>query len=181
MGERICNATWAMNKESGAAYQGALLDVVINHLCDIAYSFNEIALTKVVNNTVINTRPCIKVNTNMLIRVLLLQHISKADIFVPTTEGWKLKKGLLYEYNPNVETSMKVGERSLFLCQKYGIQIGEDEYDAIRSFDKTEEQFAGSYVTPLSLMVRTANQFACLEMRRQYDLYNKSKQQEIER
>ena len=181
LGEKICNATWAMNADSGAAYQGALLDVVMNHLCDIAYSFNEVALTRLIDNTLTNVRPYIKVNTNMLIRVLLLQHISKAEIFTPTTESWKVKKGTLYEYNKDIETTLKVGERSLFLCQKYGIQLTEDEFDAMRIIDKMEEQSIATYTTPLALMVKTANQFACLEIRRQWDYLYKQKQQTLEK
>lgn len=177
MGERIRIGTWSMAEESGAAYDGALLDVVMNHLCSLAYCFNEVAFTD--QRTKKMTHPYIKVNTDMLIRVLLLQHISKADIFVPQSEQWKAKKGMLYMYNPYIETTLKVGERTLFLCQKYGIYLNEDEYDALRVIDRMDEQSISTYTTPLALMVRMANQFACMEMRRQWEFTHKQQSQQI--
>lgn len=178
IGDKIRTATWAMNAESGAAYQGSLLNVVMNHLCDLAYSFNEVALTNTKTNTI--SHPFIKVSTDMLIRVLLLQHISKAELFIPQTETWKIKRGMLYTYNPDIETTLKIGERSLFLCQKYGIYLSEDEYDALRAIDKMDDASIGQYQTPLALMVKMANQFASMEMRRQWDYVNKTKIQQLE-
>lgn len=179
LGEKFRTATWSMAVESGGAYAGAMLDIVLNHLCNLAYCFNEIALTDI--RTKNTTHPYIKVSTDMLIRVLLLQHISKAELFVPQTEQWKAKKGMLFTYNPEIETTLKVGERSLYLCQKYGIALSEDEFDAMRVIDKMEEQSIGTYTTPLALMVRMANQFACIEIRRQWERLNKQQPQTLEK
>lgn len=181
LGSQIAHAPFAMETPSGAAYNGALLDVVLNHLCIIAFHLNEWGMTASSTQQIVH--PYLKVNTNMLLRVLLLQHISKAELFVSQQESWKLKKGMLYQFNNDITTTLRTGERSLFLCQKYGITLTEDEFDAMRIIDKLDELSANAYISPLAQMVKTVNQFAALEMRRLYETANvqKNKQQTIEK
>ena len=67
-------------------------------------------------------------------------------------------------------TTLKCGERSIFLCQKYGIKLSEEEYEAIRIIDKDDEnKKADTYVNPLCQMVKIANQLTAIECHRQYE------------
>lgn len=181
LGGKIAHAPYSMENTSGAAYNGALLDVVINHLCVIAFHLNEWGMTNTANKQIVH--PYLKVNTYMLLRVLLLQHISKAELYVAQQEAWKVKKGMLYQFNNDITTTLRTGERSLYLCQKYGIALTEDEFDAIRIIDKLDELSTNAYISPLAQMVKTVNQFTALEMRRLYETANaqKNKQQTIEK
>ena len=159
-GDKIRIASFALNDISGSAYQGSLLDVVLYNLCAIANHINENAFG-------INDKGKIKhnnlyVNKSNLFKVLLLQHISKAEMFVPVTEQWKLNKGIFYEFNPNLTTSMKLGERSLFICSKYGIQFTEEEYAAMKVLDKDEDK-TNSFITPLEEIVKISNQLTAIE------------------
>lgn len=169
IGEQLKDCSFSMNDDSGSAYQGSMIDIVLNHLCSVAYNINEVVFgpTGKFNS--------MRVNPDMLMRVLLLQHIAKAEMFVNTRDTWKVKKGMLYEFNTNLKASLKLGERSLYLCQKYGIELAEEEYEAIRIIDKSEDDKIMFYVNPLCSIVKMANQFVAVEMRQKY-INNKEKE-----
>ena len=169
IGEQLKDCSFSMNDDSGSAYQSSMIDIVLNHLCSVAYNINEVVFgpTGKFNS--------MRVNPDMLMRVLLLQHIAKAEMFVNTRDTWKVKKGMLYEFNTNLKASLKLGERSLYLCQKYGIELAEEEYEAIRIIDKSEDDKIVFYINPLCSIVKMANQFVAVEMRQKY-INNKEKE-----
>ena len=169
IGEQLKDCSFSMNDDRGSAYQGSMIDIVLNHLCSVAYNINEVVFgpTGKFNS--------MRVNPDMLMRVLLLQHIAKAEMFVNTRDTWKVKKGMLYEFNTNLKASLKLGERSLYLCQKYGIELAEEEYEAIRIIDKSEDDKIMFYINPLCSIVKMANQFVAVEMRQKY-INNKEKE-----
>lgn len=168
LGEDIKNCSFSMNDDSGSAYQGSMIDVVLNVLCKIAYNINEKAF---------ENEPNLKVNTAMLMRVLLLQHIAKAQMFVPQRESWKLKKGILFDFNDDLKTILKLGERTIFLCQKYDIKLNEEEYEALRYIDKADDK-SDYMVSPLCAIVKTANIMTAIECRKRY--HSKNKKETIE-
>lgn len=148
LGENIKNCTFAIHTSTNCAYKGALLDVVLNNLCAFAYEFNERLKA---------TLPNMYVDPNSLMRVLLLQHISKVEMFVPQEQEWKIKNGFIYDFNPSLNTVMKLGERSLWYCLKYKINLTEEEFEAIRSIDK-DDKTDNQHVNPLVFIVKMANQ-----------------------
>ena len=158
-GEKIKLASFAMNEVSGGAYQGSLLDIVLYELCVIANHINENAFG--MNDKGRLKHEDIYVSKESMLKVLLLQHISKCELFVPTSEQWKINKGMFYEFNPSLTASLKMGERSLYICSKCGIQFTEEEWEAMKILDKEkDETFA--FTTPLSQIVKTANQFTTI-------------------
>ena len=159
-GDKIKIASFSLNDISGSAYQGSLLDVVLYNLCAIANHINEKAFG--MNNKGKVQHNHLYVNKSNLFKVLLLQHISKSEMFVPVTEQWKINKGIFYEFNPNLMTSMKLGERSLFICSTYGIQFTEEEYAAMKILDKDEDK-TNSFITPLEQLVKISNQLTAIE------------------
>lgn len=168
-GDLIKNASFAMTKTTGGAYQGSLLDVVLSNLCVIASHINEDGFG--INQKGKIKHPFLQVDKNSLMKVLLLQHISKAELFVPSNEQWKINRGSLYEFNPSLQTSLKLGDRSVFMCQKYGIRLTEEEFDAIKVLDKEEDK-NNSFITPLAELVKIANQLVAVE------LYQRNKTEE---
>ena len=165
-GDNIKLASFAMNETSGGAYQGSLLDIVLSNLCVIASHINENAFG--INDKGKIKHPFLQVDKQSLMKVLLLQHISKAEIFVPSNEQWKINKGFLYDFNPNLQTSLKLGERSILMCMKCGITLTEEEYEAMKICDKDDDK-NNSFVTPLGEIVKIANQLTAIE------IYNKNK------
>ena len=163
IGNNIKTASFSINETSGCAYSGSMIDVVLNKLCTIAFSINEFGYKYSQN---------LKVNPQMLMRVLLLQHISKCELFIPQTQQWKLKNGFPFEFNPDLNAKLKCGERSLYLCNRYGIKFSEDEFEAMTIIDKQDEKF-DFFITPLSALVKSVNQMAQIDLRIEY---NKNKQ-----
>jgi hypothetical protein len=158
-----------MQDEYGGCYAGSLVEVTLHTLCRIGYEINENAFGK--NGKESFAHPLLAVNTNKLMRVLLLLNLAKAEMFVDETEQWKIKKGIMYKFQ-DFETSLKLGARTLFLCQKYGIVLEEDEYEAILSIDDAEDNGA-RFRTPLYTLVKAAKLFAMVEIRQ--DWVNKNK------
>lgn len=160
LGDEIKNAPFGMQEDSGCAYRGGMIDVVLNHLCKTAYAINEKAFEG--NDT-------LRVNFDKLMKVLLLQHIAKAQMFVPQTESYWIKKGKIYSFNDELTTNMKCGERSVYLCAKYGIKIEEDEYEAIRIVDKAADDAALYHVSPLAMLTLAVNQLTWVELRKEQE------------
>lgn len=167
-GELLKKATYGMNEDSGSAYDGSLLDIVLNKLC--LYSFN-------INNTLSDS---MKVDKNSLLRVLLLQHISKCEMFIPQTVDWLRKKGTLYEFNPNIKGQLKTGERSAYICMKYGITLSEEEYEAIRVIDKDCDDKSQYYASPLATIVKLTNMLVNADLKENYKnrMNEKNKEEE---
>ena len=175
LGEKIKDASFSLQENSGSAYQGAMLDVVLNKLCTLAYHINDGAYGLNEKNKL--KHPLLQVNIDMLMRVLLLQHIAKSEIFILQEQQWKAKNGYLYDFNPNLSTVLKCGERSIYICMKYGIELTEEEYEAIRIIDKEDDK-TNPYLTPLCQMVKMVNQLAAIESRQEF--LSKQKMESIE-
>ena len=169
LGEKLKNASFNMNEANGGCYEGSLIEVILNNLCTLGYHINELAFG--LNSKGKRNHPFLNVNTEMIMRVLLLQHISKAEYFIPQTEAWKKNKGQLFDFNGELETQLKMGERSAFLCMKHGIQLSEIEFEAMTIVDKDDKCF-NSHQNQLVVLVKTINQLVAVELQRKYD-YNK--------
>lgn len=166
LGDKIKNASFMLNNAADAAYQGSMLNVVLNNLCLIACHINEMALGGQNPKTNKAYHPNLYVDKNSLMKVLLLQHISKCEMFVPERNDWKIKNGNFYAFNENLVCPLKGGERSILICMKYGIKLTEEEFDAIRIIDKEDNEKNNMYITPLSLVVKLANQLTSVELYR---------------
>lgn len=169
LGEKLKNASFNMNEANGECYEGSLIEVILNNLCTLGYHINELAFG--LNDKGKRNHPFLNVNTEMIMRVLLLQHISKAEYFITQTENWKKNKGYLFDFNGELETQLKMGERSAFLCMKHGIQLSEIEFEAMTIVDKDDKCF-NSHQNQLVVLVKTINQLVAVELQRKYD-YNK--------
>lgn len=163
LGEKIKVAPFCMSTKNGMAYEGALLETVLYRLCSIASLINE-NVFGMKSKSGVHMHPHIYVNNRMLMRVLLLQHIAKAVMFTPEVEEWKKRRGDLYMFNDaEMKTTMKLGQRSAFLCMKYGIELCEEEFEAIHAIDKTDDGVVNSFVSPLAWLVKVANQVVAIE------------------
>lgn len=169
LGEKLKNASFNMNEANGGCYEGSLIEVILNNLCTLGYHINELAFG--LNDKGKRNHPFLNVNTEMIMRVLLLQHISKAEYFITQTENWKKNKGYLFDFNGELETQLKMGEHSAFLCMKHGIQLSEIEFEAMTIVDKDDKCF-NSHQNQLVVLVKTINQLVAVELQRKYD-YNK--------
>lgn len=177
-GDKIKNATFNINEANGACYDGSLIDTVLNTLCVIGYHINEYGFGKNENDKL--RHPFLCVNNDMLMRVLLLQHIGKADMFIPQTENWKKNNGMLYDFNGELDTQLKLGERSVFMCMNNGINLSEQEFEAIMSIDKDEKK-NNSHQNVLYTVVKFVNSLTSIELQRRHDYYETEKPIKIEK
>jgi hypothetical protein len=179
IGEKIKHAPYSMNDEHGGCYDGALIETVLFTLCRIGFEMNENAFGKNGKEDGKFSHPFLAVNTYKLMRVLLLSNIAKAVFFETETEQWKQKRGLMYRFIES-DSSLNLGEKTLYLCQKYGIKLDEDEYEAIISSDKDDENGI-RYRTPLYVMVKAVTMFAMVELRRKWMSEHQPKSEKTEK
>jgi hypothetical protein len=64
--------------------------------------------------------------------------------YIPNDSDWHVKQGFYYKYNTEL-THMRVSDRSLFMLQKYGIEVSENEYLTIKLHDGCYEEANMSY------------------------------------
>jgi hypothetical protein len=66
-------------------------------------------------------------------------------VYIPNQSQWhRENQGLMFNYNPAI-THMRIAERSLFVLQKYGIRVSENEFLAIRLHDGLYEEANKQY------------------------------------
>lgn len=64
----------------------------------------------------------------------------KEDYYIEQDSSWhKEKLGQLYKMNPNIQF-MKVPHRALFIAQKYGIELTQEEYIAVLVSDGMHDE-----------------------------------------
>lgn len=162
LGDKIKEASFAITAETGAG-KGTLLNCVLTGLCTIATHINECAFGK--NKKENPQHPHLFVNQESLMKVLLLQHISKCQMFVQVKDDWKIGRGILYDFNPLNDSTLKLGEYSAYMCMKYGIDLSLEEYEAMKIIDKKDEK-ASNYLTPLCEIVKISNELCGIEILR---------------
>lgn len=146
------------NEDSGGAYEGSLIE----HINSIGkYAFN-------INNLLPET---IRVNVDSLIKVCLIHQISKSLMLVKNTVDYEIKKGRLFSFRDDIP-AIKTGEYSIYLCNKYGIELTTEEFEAILSFDKSDDSQTKFFGNKISKILKSAIDMAIIE---RTDLYKQSK------
>ena len=156
LGDKIKKAPFATGEVSGGAYEGALLDVTLNHICKNAFNRNA---------SQYGEGHILHCDTTSLMRVLLLQHICKSEMFVEQTNAWKKKNGYPYDFNDNIDATLKCGAWSIAICMRYGIKLTQEEVQAMIIIDREDDKSA-MFITPLTLATKTANQEIIVELYR---------------
>jgi hypothetical protein len=66
------------------------------------------------------------------------------------------------------KTKMKLGQRSIYLCQKYGIKLEEEEFEAFFAIDSNVDETGACYQSPLYTMVKITKMLTEVELRQKY-------------
>jgi hypothetical protein len=144
IGERLINAPMNAYIDSGLAYLGAF----------IYNSMRKIAYYAVLENEKLDESE--RVDKNSIVKVALLNQISKAIQFEPNSNKWELEnRGIAWKYN-ETDVALRTGERSLYLCSKYGIQFTPEEFEAMLICDKTDDDYSKIYSSTLSVLIKNA-------------------------
>lgn len=149
--EKLKNATFSISNENGLAYEGSLLNVVLRILTPFAIKINECL------------PDTIKVDKKSLIKVCLLSHISKCEMFEPNDNEWeKEKRGILFKYTKS-NVALKMGMKSLILSQQLGVTFTPEEIEALTILDRrSDDEQAMFYSNPISIVLKQANELTYL-------------------
>ena len=144
-------ASFGISAEGGCAYAGSLIDKSIK-LTSLAVKLNETMLPETM-----------QVDKASLVKVCMLQHISKAKSLVKNDNEWEVnKRGYIYKYN-NDCTIIKTGALSSYIAMRCGAEFTDDELEAITIIDRdSDDKQANFYASKLAMIVRIANEMLLL-------------------
>lgn len=147
MSEKLFDAPFAMVGDSNMTSEGSLVHVVLRQLTPLALKINELLPE--------NKRA----KQESIIKVCLLNHISKALMYVKNDNAWEIeKRGLLYKYAKS-EAALKIFTRSMYLVQEFGIKLTLDEFEAMLILDRDDNDSQTKlYATPLAVVIKQANE-----------------------
>ena len=149
LGEAFIMAPAFASNNMPNAFEGGLIDFTLNvtkHLIELNSLLPEIK----------------RINKDSLIKVGLLYSIGKAKLYTTNVPEWKLKKGILYEYN-NELTSMRIGQRSLYYSMSNGIFLTEEEAQAIMFSDINDDDMVKGFSSNLSKLLKLAIELTIIE------------------
>jgi len=141
--------------ETGGAYDGGLIEYIMS-ITDYAKKLNENILSE-----------GDRIENGSLMKVCFIHQIAKAKEYRANDIDWEIKKGYLYKFNDGLP-ALKTGEYSTYLCAKYGIELTEDEYEAILSIDKEDDLQTKLFGNMLSRILRVAIEFANVERKKNF-------------
>lgn len=167
IGEKIRFGTYNKSEDDGGCYDGALVDVTLNTLCRFGYQINERLFGK--ENAEDYLHPVMYSNIASILRVLILINLPKAEMYTKETEQWKVKKGMLYKFDDQLNSTMKMGARAIYLCQKYGIKLTEEEFETLMYVDDDDDKVPQKFRTPLYATVKSARLFTAMELRKKWE------------
>lgn len=143
---QLKDASFGISVDNGCAYPGSLIDKSIK-LTSIAVKINA------------NVLGDDEVDKNSLVKVCMLQHISKAKTLVPNDNEWEInKRGYAYKYNEE-NTVIKTGALSSYIAMRCGVEFTDEELEAMTIIDRdVDDRQANYYASKLAVVVRTANE-----------------------
>ena len=151
LGEDFFLAPASPSLDMFGAYPGGLLDHLLR-MCKYAIKINEIL------------PPALQVEKKTIVRTAFLSEIGKTFLFKLNEDEFTRKKGKMYAYRDDEMVIMNVGERSIYYATKYGVQLSEEEYQAILNFDKEpNERFVKSGSKPLFRIMKMGYELALME------------------
>lgn len=144
-GEKIKNASFASKNYDGMAYEGSLLEVILYHLTPIALKENE-------------SFEELKVDKEKIIKICLLQHLSKAVRMIKNDNQWEVReRSIIFKYNEN-NPAIKTGLHSVALLSECGINLTVDEIEAITVIDRdTNDSQSNLFSSVCAEIIRIAN------------------------
>lgn len=143
---QLKDASFGISIDNGCAYPGSLIDKSIK-LTSIAVKINA------------NVLGDNEVDKDSLVKVCMLQHISKAKTLVPNDNEWEInKRGYAYKYNEE-NTVIKTGALSSYIAMRCGVEFTDEELEAMTIIDRdVDDRQANYYASKLAVVVRTANE-----------------------
>lgn len=146
-GSTLMNATYSIDNNSGLSFEGSLLHTVLRTLTPIALKLNEILPEN------------IKCKKEDIVKICLLQHLAKAEMFTKNDNQWEIEKlGKVFKYNPK-KIALRLGSRSVALAIRLGVELTELDIESLTIIDKdSSDEQAKFFANPISVVIRQANE-----------------------
>ena len=152
-GKAIESGSFSTKNDCGLSGEGTLIGTVLRKLTVYAVQLN-------------NLYPeSIRVNVNSIVKVCLLQHLSKSIRTEKSTNEWRIKNlGEEYVYTKNTP-SIGTGLHSLMMAVECGIELTPFECEAMVSIDRDTTNYLQLkyHSNMLSAIVYQANQMTYVE------------------
>lgn len=148
--EKVMNAPFANTVDTGLAYDGSLVETLLN-ITTYAVKINQLLPS--------NKQTDLK----SIVKVGLLHHIAKVEMYEPNHNSWEINnRGIIYSYT-DVEGALRTGERSLWHACSAGIKFDALEFEAMRIMDKNnDDNYSKYYSSTLSTVIKQANEIITL-------------------
>jgi len=145
-GNLLLNAPLSEQFNTGAAYEGALIDKSFR-FSKVAKWFNDILPTE------------LQQDKNKITKVCLLASVGKGVMFTPCTEKWKNDRGILWDYTDR-HSALRTNQLTLFILSQCGIVLDEIEYEAIDNlYSLDDDKYIKDFSGLLASLIRTAYRF----------------------
>lgn len=139
LGEGLFIGPSAQSNQYPYCFPGGLISNILN-VTEYAFKINNILPTK------------LKVDKNSLIKICFLHQIGKTFLFELNTVDWEIKRGNLYKFNENL-SAIQVGERSLSYSLKHGVELSDNEIEAILNWNKSDEDKQSKYHSSMETII----------------------------
>lgn len=148
MGDAIYTSPASSSLNMIGCYPGGLLNHIIKG-CRYSLKLNEILPDE------------LKQPVATIVKVAFLCQIGKVFMFkLPDRPA---QGGKVYDFNDDIVRS-HIGERSVYYALKYGVQLTEDEYQAIINIDKDDDdKMARYFSSPLTHIIKNGFELATFE------------------
>ncbi len=149
--EKIMNAPFANTTNTGLAYDGSLIESLLN-ITTFAVKINQLLPKEK------------QADLKSIVKVGLLHHLGKVEMYEPNHNSWEINnRGIMYTYNDLLEGALRTGERSLWHACSAGIKFNALEFEAMRIMDKNnDDDYSKYYSSPLSTVIKQANELLTL-------------------
>lgn len=146
-GDLLSIGSYSTTSDKGLAYEGSLVETILKKLTVFAVKINEIYPQEVM------------VDKKSLVKICLLQHISKCVRLVESTDEWRKNKlGEIYTYTSGMP-AIGVGLHSLIMASECGIEFTPFESEAMTIIDRDDDDAQAKYHSSLlTNIVKQANE-----------------------
>lgn len=156
LGPEFIGAPASTSENMHNAFEGGLIDHSLR-VTKYAVSLNDLLPLEM------------RVDKVSLVKVCCLHQIGKAKLFKYNDSKWhRENQGKMYEFNDDM-VALSVGERSVMYTFKNGIDLTEEEYQAILNYNKDDSDKQAKYhSSTLSSLLKQGIELAIMEEQFRY-------------
>lgn len=148
LGPVLFDASYGMKSVDGMAYEGSMIEIALKKLAVFAVNLNNLYPEE------------IRVDVKSIVKVCLLQHISKALRYIKSSDTWRINNlGEIYTFNSENMPAIGFGLHSMLLAIDCGVTFTPFEAEAMTIIDRKEDDAQAKYYSSLlTNIVKQANE-----------------------